>query len=118
MAILTRFAHLIFVLNAMKYDRSVAPTMKDLSNIGQAQAINYSLIAMAWTATCSVKLCFLSSFKSLIRNVSVKITVWYWSAVALSLVAWLLAWTAPFMICPYSGSDLCTFKMQALSYID
>ncbi|KAJ4354240.1 uncharacterized protein N0V89_005974 [Didymosphaeria variabile] len=105
-AVIYRFCHLIYVLNAFKYERTVIPTLQDLQAIGQAQAINYSLLAAIWTAICSVKLCFLAALKSLIANVSRRVTIFYWFAVALSIVTWCLSWTIAWIICPYVGAEL------------
>ncbi|KAF9734790.1 hypothetical protein PMIN06_000743 [Paraphaeosphaeria minitans] len=105
-AVIYRFCHLIYVLNALKYERAVIPTLQDLQAIGHAQAINYSLLAAIWTAICSVKLCFLTALKSLIANVSIRVTVFYWFAVALSIVTWCLSWTIAWIICPYVGNEL------------
>jgi hypothetical protein len=107
-AVLYKFCHLIYVLNTIKYDKTVIPTQHDLQAIGQAQAINYSLIAVIWTAICSVKLCFLAALKALIANVSIRVTTVYWFAVGLSIVTWCLSWTISFIICPYVGIELRT----------
>ncbi|KAF2867538.1 hypothetical protein BDV95DRAFT_446102, partial [Massariosphaeria phaeospora] len=115
--IMYRFTHLIFVLNALKYDKSILPTKADLNAIGSAQGINYSLIAMVWTATCCVKLCFLASFKTLISNVSIRITVWYWAAVALSIIQWILGFSVPFIICPSVGNDIITHCTPETPYV-
>ncbi|KAH8702825.1 hypothetical protein GQ44DRAFT_831736 [Phaeosphaeriaceae sp. PMI808] len=105
-AVIYRFLHLIYVLNALKYDKTVVPTLRDLEAIGQAQAINYSLLAVIWTAICCVKFCFLATLKVLIANVSVRVIAFYWFAVAISVVTWCLSWTIAFIICPYVGMDL------------
>ncbi|KAF2470517.1 uncharacterized protein BDR25DRAFT_303960 [Lindgomyces ingoldianus] len=105
--ILYKFNHLIYILNALKFDFFL-PTKDDFKAIGGAQGINYSLIAMMWTATCAVKLCFLVSSKALIANVSTKITLWYWVTVVLVVISWGLAVTIAFIICPYTGNAIIT----------
>jgi len=117
-AVIYRFCHLIYVLNALKYEKSVIPTLKDLEAIGQAQAINYSLLAAIWTAICSVKLCFLAALKSLIANVSARVTAFYWFAVALSIVTWCLSWTIAWIICPYVGAELSTLISLSADSVD
>lgn len=102
------FAWLLYVLNVLKYDKTVFPTVSDLKQIMNAQAINYSLVALLWSAICPVKLCFLVSFKDLIRNVSRPMLIWYWSTVGVIFVYWAIMIALPWIECPYEGTELRT----------
>ncbi|KAF2866131.1 hypothetical protein BDV95DRAFT_623236 [Massariosphaeria phaeospora] len=100
------FDWMLYVLNILKYDRTVIPTAEDLGDIMNAQAINYSLVALLWATICPVKLCFLVSFKVLIKNVSRIMSIWYWTTVGLIIVFWAIMTAMPWMQCPYSGPEL------------
>ena len=103
---LYKFGWLVYVLNVMKYDRAVRPTAADLDQIMHAQAINYSLVALMWSAIYPVKACFLLTFRGLIANVSRAILVWYWAAVVLITVFWGLMVGLSWIECPYTGPAL------------
>jgi len=109
---------MIFVLNALKYDPSILPTKADLENIGNAQAISYSLIAMICTGICSTKLCFLASFKILIRGVSKGMNIWFWITVTLSIIQWILGSITGFIVCPYVGAALCKYRCEPTAIVD
>ncbi|KAH8650378.1 hypothetical protein BGZ60DRAFT_437137 [Tricladium varicosporioides] len=104
--IIYMFDWLIYVANILKYDSTVLPTVSDLKALENAQAINYSFLALMWSTVYSVKLCFLVSFKILIKNVSRSIEAWYWFTVSLVVIFWAFMVTVPFIVCPYSGPEL------------
>ena len=101
-----KFSWLIYVLNILKYDNTVIPTTSDITALGNAQAINYSLMALMWSVVIPVKLCFLVSFKVLIKDVSRAITIWYWSTFGLCVSVWALMISLSFIECPYTGQEL------------
>lgn len=100
------FSWFIYILNVLKYDTSVMPIPSDLKIIMDAQAINYSLMALMWSAIFPVKLCFLVSFRILIRDVSRAIHIWYWCTFASTIAVWAFMIALPFIQCPYTGNDL------------
>ncbi|KAF2012755.1 hypothetical protein BU24DRAFT_412086 [Aaosphaeria arxii CBS 175.79] len=106
MGVYIKFSWLIYVLNIIKYDPTVIPTVSDLQDIMNAQAINYSLMALMWSAIFPVKLCFLITFKVLILNMSQRIVVWYWTTLTLVFLVWGFLITESFIICPYTGDAL------------
>ncbi|KAF2726577.1 hypothetical protein EJ04DRAFT_557902 [Polyplosphaeria fusca] len=105
-AAIYRFAHFIYVLNNLKFHRKAVPTEDDYTAIGNAQAIAYALFSLAWTTIFSVKLCFLTSFRAMIANVSTRMNVWYWVVMALTALCFIISLAEIFVVCPYSGSNL------------
>ncbi|KAF1993796.1 hypothetical protein P154DRAFT_540088 [Amniculicola lignicola CBS 123094] len=59
--------------------------------------------AFIWTATFAIKFSFLAFFKGLIRDVSVKLTWYYWFVVVFTGMTWTFLVAEPFILCPYFG---------------
>lgn len=65
----------------------------------------YPLLAMLWTATFSVKACFLVFMHPLVWHISRVVKWYFWFVVGFSIVSWMFVIVDPFIICPYFGAD-------------
>jgi hypothetical protein len=68
---------------------------------------SYSLafVETSWTAIFCVKFSFLSLFYTLIRNLSVGLTRYYWGVVVFNVLTWAYMLSEAPILCPYFGAE-------------
>lgn len=107
--LILKYCFLIFCVNAMYLipeETTLYVTQKvGLEQLENTDAYIYPYLAMAWTATFSVKWSFFAFFRPMIRNVSQRLTIYYWSCVSFSVVTWAFLMGEPFILCHYFGAE-------------
>ncbi|KAF2000383.1 hypothetical protein P154DRAFT_522572 [Amniculicola lignicola CBS 123094] len=100
-----QFHWLTYALNALKYDPSIVLTQKDIADLELDKGSSHAFLIMTWSSICLVKICFLVSFKALIRDVSKAVTIWYWITAASIVVSWGILIGLYWVQCPYESPD-------------
>jgi hypothetical protein len=109
--IIYAFSHIVFLLNAIRFDSRILPTNSEKAQFINSSKFMYSYVALVWTATYAVKFSFLVFFKQIIEKVSKRITIYYWTIVALCVLSWMFSLSSPFIACPYFGIESRAFPM-------
>lgn len=99
------FVRNMFISEALRLDPTVVVRVDQLLALTNSMAVVDSFLALAWTAIFSVKFCFLALFRLLIRQVSKKLTVYYWCVVGFTVTTWAFLVSEGFILCPYFGAE-------------
>lgn len=97
-----------FVREAIVTDLMDYVTMKDLLGLSNTIPVMQAFLFMAWTAIFCVKFSFLALFKVLIRRLSRRLTIYYWTIVVVTILTWALLASDIFVICPKICKYICT----------
>jgi len=62
---------------------------------------NDIFLCLAWTSHFAIKFSFLAFFHTLVRDVSVRLSRFYWFVVGYTGIAWGFVIVEPFILCPH-----------------
>ncbi|KAL5377150.1 hypothetical protein DPSP01_009962 [Paraphaeosphaeria sporulosa] len=90
-------------LSVLRYFTSDPELSKNLFNSGPSILIAY--LTLGWLAIFSVKCSFLALFHKMCRNVSRKLTAYFWVTVAATGTSCIVVILESFILCPRFGAD-------------
>lgn len=105
--VLLHFARSSFVAEAVLTDLMGYLTVKDLLAQGKFIPAMQAFLFMVWTAIFCVKFSFLALFKVLIRRLSRRLTIYYWTIVFVTIFTWTFLASEIFVICPNVCKYIC-----------
>lgn len=94
-----------YLTKALNVDPSLLRTKGQiLSALG---SVKWSMITsvFGYTANYMIKLSFLAFFRSLIRNVSTLMNIYWKAALFFTLIAWVFSVCSTLIMCPYFGLE-------------
>jgi hypothetical protein len=103
--VLYHMTNWLYMIEAVNLDAKVVFTISELMPLLDFIMWIDIYLAFAWSATFIIKFSFLSFFHTLIRNVSVRLTRYFWSVVIFTGLTWAFLIAEPFILCPYFGAE-------------
>lgn len=115
--VLLHFARSSFVAEAVRTDLMGYLTVKDLLALRNFVSTTQAFLFMVWTAIFCVKFSFLALFKVLIRRLSRRLTIYYWTIVLVTILTWVLLASDIFIICPNTCKYICILNHYSIYVI-
>ncbi|TGJ86081.1 hypothetical protein E0Z10_g2700 [Xylaria hypoxylon] len=104
--ILYNICYFLYLHSATLLAPQTLPYLIDqFDDLLQSHIRAYPFLALIWTATYSVKGCFLAFMRPLVWHISRVMNWYYWSVVVFCIISWAFVVAEPFIICPYFGLD-------------
>jgi uncharacterized membrane protein len=115
-AIFYKRARIIYLVFALMGGDQIASLIasQEISDIYGQMDWSFSYITFLWTTVFMVKLCYLAFFHTLLLSMSRALTRYYWTAVVVTLIAWIYLVLQQLITCPYFGSSSCKSLTSAL----
>jgi hypothetical protein len=83
----------------------IIPNADEFAMLMTVNSYTLSFVEMSWTAIFAIKFSFLSLFHTLIRNLSVRSTRYYWALVIFTVLSWAFLLTESTILCAHFGAD-------------
>ncbi|KAI1821134.1 hypothetical protein F4861DRAFT_485397 [Xylaria intraflava] len=99
-----RTIYLVFGLS-MNDEEITLIASQEIANIYDQLNWSFGYTATLWTTIFSVKLCYFALFRTLIQSMPVHFVRYYWTAIVLSVLAWIYLVVQPLISCPYFGAS-------------
>ncbi|KAF2155458.1 hypothetical protein K461DRAFT_266730 [Myriangium duriaei CBS 260.36] len=84
--------------------QAIQEALKHYNDLLRLQQETYAYLALIWTATFSVKLCFLAFMRPMVRHLTAT-NRYYWFIVGFTIISWAFCIVEPFANCPHFGKD-------------
>ena len=97
-------AHAFFANKAIA-NGIIIPDAADIEEQTQVMLITAVFVDTSWTAIFCVKFSFLALFKMLIRNVSTRLSRYFWCVVVATALTWAFLVSETFILCSRFGWD-------------
>lgn len=103
--VLTQYYETLFKTEALNTDPTVKFSYDEALPMLEAPKLFDTYLAFLWTSVYAIKFSFLVFFRTLIKNVSRKLDIYYWFIIVFCIISWVLAICMPFMLCPYFTAE-------------
>ncbi|KAI1074019.1 hypothetical protein F5B20DRAFT_565233 [Whalleya microplaca] len=99
-----RFIYLIFAL--MRGDEvALLIASQEIADIYDQTNWSFAYMTFLWTCIFMVKFCYFAFFHTLIQSMPKALIRYYWTAVVVTVAAWIYLPLQQLIVCPYFGSN-------------
>jgi hypothetical protein len=83
----------------------IVPDADEFAMLMNVNSYTLSFVETSWTAISAIKFSFLSLFHTLIRNLCVRLTRYYWAVVIFTVLSGAFLLTEATILCAHFGAD-------------
>ncbi len=93
----------MYIVETVNSDPTVVFSIPELFHLLDAPKWVFIFFALAWTTIFTIKFSFLVFFHTLIRNLSIWLTRWFWFSMVFTAVSYVVLVLEPVILCPHIG---------------
>lgn len=115
-AIFYKRARIIYLVFSLMRGDEIASLIasQEIADVYNQMNWSFAYITFLWTAIFMVKFCYFSFFHTLLTSMPRPLIRYYWTAVVITVIAWIYLIVQQLITCPYFGSSSCKLTCPQL----